>query len=44
MLTQGETSNKILKDIGLESGGQCVRIEKLLCDECYNKEFSKGDK
>lgn len=36
MLTFGETSNKVLKDLGLESGGQVVRVEKLLCDDCYD--------
>lgn len=41
MLEQRETSNKVLKDIGLESGGQVVRVEKLLCDICYNELFNK---
>ncbi len=35
MLENKETHNKVLKDIGLESGGQIVRIEKLLCNKCY---------
>jgi hypothetical protein len=35
MLKNSETSNKVLKDIGLESNGKCVRIEVLLCDTCY---------
>ena len=34
-LLQRETSNKVLKDIGLQSGSQTIRVEKLLCDKCY---------
>lgn len=41
-LTGGELSNKVLKDIGLESGGVCVRVEKFLCDECYEEFFKDG--
>ncbi len=33
-LLNREMSNKFLKDIGLTSGEQTVRIEVLLCDEC----------
>jgi len=36
ILEQRETSNKILKDIGLTSGGQTIRVEKLLCNKCYD--------
>ena len=39
MLLNRETSNKILKDIRLESGEVCVRVEKLLCDDCYDDLF-----
>jgi hypothetical protein len=39
MLTRGETSNKVLKDVGLRSGGQTLRVEKLLCDVCYEQTF-----
>lgn len=35
MLLNRETSNKVLKDVGLESGSQIVRIEVLVCDKCY---------
>ena len=39
MLIQRETTNKVLKDIGLESGGQVIRIEVLLCEKCYDNNF-----
>jgi len=39
MLLQRETSNKVMKDIGLESGGKTVRVEKVLCDKCYDELF-----
>ena len=39
MLLNRETSNVFLKDIGLESGGQIVRIKIHLCDKCEEKEI-----
>lgn len=39
MLLNREMSNKVLKDIGLESGGAVVRVEKILCDDCHKKHF-----
>lgn len=46
ILLQRETSNIVLKDIGLESGGQVVRVEVLLCDKCYDNHFEhlRGEK
>ena len=35
-LLNNELSNVVLKDIGLESGKQTVRVEKRLCDHCYD--------